>query len=320
MDNYEIVGSELGRGGSGIVKEAIDCKTGQKVALKIIKNKDHDVEKEVEMMRIVSKLQNIHFVRLLKYVSAELGCGTSEHVTLVMDLAARGDFFSLVTQTGPLGERLARTYFHQLMSGLARMHEQGIAHNDLKPENLLLDHNFMLKIADFGSAERMCKDTKTIDIDGGGTPLYHSPEIYRYYDGPWDGEKSDIWSAGVILFFLCFLKPPFQPYDPDVPETKDPYFEYLLTNPASFWRAHSHWDANPLLKSESFQDMMNLIFQADPEERATLDDIRASRWYNEGVLSPEELRMTMEARFSCNSLKKTGEKDVNKRSRSTAMR
>ena len=68
----------------------------------------------------------------------------------VMELAPHGDFFDvLMTKRVQFNDMLARSYFHQLIDGLDYLHSNGVAHLDIKPENLLVGHDFQLKIADF---------------------------------------------------------------------------------------------------------------------------------------------------------------------------
>ena len=94
------------------------------------------------------------------------------------------------------------------MDGLKYCHDSGICHRDLKPENLLLDKDFNLKIADFGFA-RLIEDK---DEDGKlftclGTAGYMAPE--QHQKKPYEGEKIDIFAAGVILFVMVAAHPPF---------------------------------------------------------------------------------------------------------------
>ena len=72
----------------------------------------------------------------------------------MLELAPNGELYEYLRHTGHFQEELARFYFRQLIDGLAYMHSQGIAHRDLKLENLLLDDEFNLKIADFGFSSK----------------------------------------------------------------------------------------------------------------------------------------------------------------------
>ena len=90
-----------------------------------------------------------------------------------------------------------------MISAIAYVHEKGIVHRDLKPENLLLDLQFNLKIADFGLACEQQSDLNQF----AGTLTYMAPEILERK--AYDGFGTDIFSCGVILFFMATGRPPF---------------------------------------------------------------------------------------------------------------
>jgi serine/threonine protein kinase len=71
-------------------------------------------------------------------------------MAIVMEYAGGGELFEYVANTGRFTEPVARTYFHQMVEALEYIHNQGIAHRDMKPENLLFSEDFILKVADFG--------------------------------------------------------------------------------------------------------------------------------------------------------------------------
>ena len=72
---------------------------------------------------------------------------------MASEFVTYGDFFDLTKTTGALPIKLAALYFRHLLAGLSQMHRSGYVHLDIKPENLLLDHQFNLKIADLGGAQ-----------------------------------------------------------------------------------------------------------------------------------------------------------------------
>lgn len=94
-------------------------------------------------------------------------------------MAAGGELFDFIAISGRFEEPVARYYFKQFMEGLAFCHEKGIIHRDLKPENLLLDSEYVLKIADFGFAAPVVgKDGSGFLHTKLGTLNYMAPEIH----------------------------------------------------------------------------------------------------------------------------------------------
>eukprot|EP00475_Leptophrys_vorax_P035391 TRINITY_DN582_c0_g1_i1.p1 TRINITY_DN582_c0_g1~~TRINITY_DN582_c0_g1_i1.p1 ORF type:complete len:518 (-),score=150.12 TRINITY_DN582_c0_g1_i1:50-1372(-) len=205
---------------------------------------------------------------------------------IVLELAGGGELFDFLSFTGCFDERVARTYFHQLISGLKECHSQGIAHRDLKPENLLLNKEFVLKIADFGFAHfqgnEQNKHTMRTEC---GTRGYMAPEVLagKSYD-----ESADIFSAGVILFIMLAGFPPFQHAT-----KQDWWFNKLMNDKhALFWKAHER----SAYFSDAAKDLINKILSNDAAKRITIEQIEEHEWFKGPVLSDEELREDLSSR------------------------
>ncbi|KAE8807217.1 phosphoenolpyruvate carboxylase kinase 2 [Hordeum vulgare] len=127
-------------------------------------------------------------------------------VHLVVDLCAGVGLLSLISaRGGQLPEHEAAGLAVHLASMLAACHHLGVAHHDIKPDNLLFDAaTCALKLADFGSAEWFGDERPISGLVG--TPYYVAPEVVasREY-----GEKVDVWSAGVVLYMMLSGVVPF---------------------------------------------------------------------------------------------------------------
>lgn len=190
----------------------------------------------------------------------------------VQELCQHGELYDYVQYNGQLSEKLARTIMFQFAQGLRACHLAGIAHRDLKPDNILLDKEFRVKIADFGFAKSFVKgegnqrrvNLRTIL----GTPGYMSPEMLMKMAYT---EKTDIFSAGVILFILLAGYPPLQ-----TAEIGDWWFERLLEGRYNkFWQAH---ERGPVRFSKSCKDLIINMLEPNPAERYSIFDVLESDW------------------------------------------
>ncbi|KAE8702888.1 CBL-interacting protein kinase 4 [Hibiscus syriacus] len=206
LGKYQL-GRLLGRGSFAKVHEASSLEDDNTiVAVKIIdKTKTVDAAMEPRIIREVSAMRRLqHHPNILKIHEV---MATKTKIYLVMELASGGELFSKVLRCGRLAEPAARRYFSQLISALHFCHENGVAHRDVKPQNLLLDQNGNLKVSDFGLSALPEQLNDGLLHTACGTPAYTAPEVVRRKG--YDGSKADAWSCGVILFVLLAGYLPF---------------------------------------------------------------------------------------------------------------
>jgi serine/threonine protein kinase len=203
---------------------------------------------------------------------------------IIMELAPYGDFTDLLVNGNfPHDDKLIRTYFHQLVEGLDYLHSNGIAHLDLKPENLLLGEDFKLKITDFDHSRRL-GDTLHVQR---GTQNFRAPEIIDRKCK--DLKAADIYSLGVVLFVL---KAQVLPYSESNGIEKK-LFDMLLNEPERYVKTHPIFRTRPQFFSEEFNELFLSMMRMNPEERPTIQMIKQSRWYNGEIYSQKDLSIIM---------------------------
>lgn len=192
---------QLGEGATSTVYLAIHKRTGKKYAIKqIIINeispKDYEnIEKELDLHR---ELKNPYIVEMFDFFK-ENGI-----VNIVMEYVCNGNVFKFLNSYNPLSDYHIGRIWAQTALGIEYLHDKGILMRDIKPENLVLDEDYNLKLCDFGWATRL-SDTEYKKLKG-GTFVYMSPETLK---GEEQDKASDIWSLGVLLFELLHNREPY---------------------------------------------------------------------------------------------------------------
>jgi serine/threonine protein kinase len=205
----------------------------------------------------------------------------------VMELAPFGDFFDvLMTHRICFDEKLARTYFHQLIEGLEYLHSNGVSHMDLKLENLLLGNNYVLKIADFDQA--FIRNQESVITKG--TVCYRAPELIR--NTCQHPEAADVYSAGIILFLL--KSGGILPHSEHQKYKGLDLFDLMSNNRRVFWEKHCQIQGRePSFFDKDFRELFDAMVSLDPEERPTISQIKNSKWYNQPTYSYEEVALFM---------------------------
>ena len=200
------LGRTLGSGAYAKVKSAHAIRMNRQVAVKIINRKRAPKEflgkflpREIESLRAVNH-ENI--IRLHEVIV------TDNQVYLIVEMAENGDLLDYINARGHLHEAVAQRFFIDFTKAMISCHGAGIVHRDLKCENLLLDRNYRIKVSDFGFATKVNGQNLETYC---GSYAYAAPEVIL--GTPYDGEKSDIWSMGVILYAMVVGRLPFKDTD-----------------------------------------------------------------------------------------------------------
>lgn len=194
---------EIGRGRFGTVfrcfspvaAEFFACKSINKRALSDPVDREC-LEKEPKVMSLLAP--HPHILQIVGVYEDE----ASLH--MVMELCDSSDLFARINNQGFFHESEAASVMRPLLEAIAHCHRNGVAHRDIKPDNVMFDSRQRLKLADFGSAE-WCGEGRGMK-GVVGTPYYVAPEVLS---GNEYTEKVDVWSAGVILYVMLAGVPPF---------------------------------------------------------------------------------------------------------------
>lgn len=260
-----VMGDVLGEGSYAKVKECIDQETLCRRAIKIMKRKklkkipngEANVQREIEL---VQNLRHPNVMQLMEvFYNEEKG---KIYMVLEYCCAVLKDMLDQSPMKKFPGWQ-AHFYFNQLMVGLEYLHSHRIIHKDIKPGNLLLDTAGVLKIADFGVAEKLDLFAPSdIITTSQGTPAFQPPEIAQGAS-EFSGFKLDIWSSGITLYNFVTGIYPFEG------ETIFRLFENIAKGEFEVPRN----DVDPLLES-----LIRGMLATLPEERLSLDHVREHDW------------------------------------------
>ncbi|EDO46091.1 predicted protein, partial [Nematostella vectensis] len=262
---YEL-GSILGKGAYAEVKEAYSNKLGRNVAVKIIekaklssKSFNKFMRREVEALRQVDHKYVISLIEVLE---------SSKRFYLVLELAQNGDLLQLLQKKKQLHENEARKIFKKIVKGVLHCHRKGIAHRDLKLENILLSRKNEPIISDFGFARYVGGSSDTCMTRPRsntfcGSYAYAAPEILQGI--PYDATSSDVWSLGVVLFAMVTGRFPFDDQD------RRQLLRHTLAGKFSYPKGSARL-------SDQLKELVKNMLTADIKSRLTLEEVYDHPW------------------------------------------
>jgi len=261
IEDYYVLGKEIGRGGFSVVREGTHIKTGVKYAIKCISKEQMESEDEIKLLlrevQIMKKISHPNVLKLYEVFE------DASNFYLVTELVTGKELFDKIVEKGNYTEKDAANIVRQIISAVEYLHENGIAHRDLKPENLLSaggGEDEVIKIADFGFSKNFGEEKLKTSC---GSPGYVAPEVLTNED--YDSSV-DMWSVGVIIYILLCGYPPFYADNAPALFKKIMEVKYDFDDPS--------WEE----VSEEAKDLIRHLLVKDPKQRWTAKQCAAHPW------------------------------------------
>ena len=266
-DLYEMK-EVIGKGKFGVVNLGIHRKTGQQVAIKILNKENIKTLEDKELVQIeIGILKLCHhpnIVRLLDHLE------NTDYIYIVTEFiegGTLGQYFK--KKKFNFSERQAMNIMSQLASGVKYLHQYGIVHRDLKPDNIMItqQNEFgVIKIMDFGLSKIVSPHEKM--VEGYGTLSYVAPEVLLRT--PYNKEV-DIWSMGVILFYMLSGRLPFRG------SKEQEVAEKIVYEQLEF--DEDDWET----RTQKVQDLISLCLEKKAEDRIKINDFINHPWFKKNM-------------------------------------
>ncbi|KAM7283366.1 serine/threonine-protein kinase SIK2 isoform X1 [Ixodes scapularis] len=250
----------IGKGNFAVVKLARHRITKTEVAIKIIDKTQLDpanLDKVYREVHIMKMLSHPHIVKLYQVME------TKNMLYLVSEYASQGEVFDFISRHGRMPEAMARRKFWQVLSAVEYCHSNRVVHRDLKAENLLLDCNMNIKLADFGFSNFFSPDDYLTTWCG--SPPYAAPEVFegKCYIGP----EIDVWSLGVVLYVLVCGALPFDGCNLQVLRSRVLSGRFRI----------------PFFMSTDCEHLIRKMLVLEPSKRLTVEQVKRHRWLQPGL-------------------------------------
>ncbi|PFH60920.1 hypothetical protein XA68_10118 [Ophiocordyceps unilateralis] len=290
--NQYTIADEIGRGSFGSVHRAVDqfgkefshlLRLGPHGLPRHVITQDGPLSPELRSLRASEKSDALFFIReeiaimkkldhpnLVQLIEL-LDDPEEDSLYMVLEMCKKGVVMAigLDGDATPYNDETCRCWFRDLILGIEYLHSQGVIHRDIKPDNLLLCENDVLKVSDFGVSEMFEKPGEMMTVKSAGSPAFLPPELCGRHREV-SGTAADIWSMGVSLYCLKYGKLPFN--RPSILEI----FEAIKTEDV---QVADHEDAN-------FVDLMHSILDKDPDTRITMAELRNHPWVTQNGTDP----------------------------------
>ena len=236
----------------------------------------HENSKKVYCIKMMTK-RDIFEQKLINQINKEIGImyninhpysvklynhfEDNEKLYLIMELASNGNLYNFIQNNKNQKiktKEMIKKIIIQVIEIIKYLHSLDIIYRDIKPENILLDKDYNVKLCDYGWASYLSKGQFCSAYCG--TPEYVSPEVIKKY--PYN-EKVDIWGIGVLIFELVFGYPPFT----------SNFNEDRFNN---IKEGKINWPKD--LNDMELKDLIEKILKVNPKDRISLDEIEKHQW------------------------------------------
>ena len=283
------IGKLLGRGAFGEVRDIIF--KNKTAAGKLIKRESNEITEEEKFSQ---ELRGQNIIKINKIFTKEIKDEWYDLVimekAILRDLGKLNEFYhghnllKLINEPfdEAAGDNLLRFYSKQIISALEILDRNYYIHFDLKPENLLITINLVLKLTDFSLLKKVQDKDNNIKIPG-GTPGYLSPEYYIERNvSPEDARKQDYFALGSTLFFLK--------YGFDLLKYKKSEDKIIIANQIiDSLQKNISYIKSQKITDKDFVDFLCSLISYRPKDRPSFEQIYRNKWLNKDSDKLEEI-------------------------------
>lgn len=216
---------------------------------------------------ISSTLHHVNIVETVDLVQDE-----NQHWCEVMEFCPGGDLYAAIKR-GRMSPSEIECCFRQILEGISYLHSQGVAHRDMKPENIFFNGKGQLKIGDYGASTvyRLPWEA-TVHMSSGlcGSEPYIAPE--QFLGKPYDARLVDIWAVGIVYYCLHFQELPWR-----VAQASDGLYAAYTSACANPQQSATPPTINNL-NPRSCRSLIRRMLEPDPKQRALIDECISHTW------------------------------------------